>query len=187
MAGWDGIEIFFLVCAVLGGAFVLLRLVLMFVGLGDDFDADGPDGGGDFHHEDSDAGFRVLSLHSLTSFLLMFGLVALSLYRQSHLGVLIAVLGGGAAGCASVWLIGKLFAMFNRLQSSGTIDVGDAIGAVGSVYLTIPAKGTGRVLVKVHNSLREYDASSSNETEIPTDTPVRVVWVDGGILVVEEI
>ncbi|MBU4000681.1 MAG: NfeD family protein [Proteobacteria bacterium] len=187
---FNGVEIFFLLCALVGGMFVFFRLVMQMMGFGHDGDGDfgGASHGVDGHHEDSDIGFKLLSLHGLTSFLMMFGLVGLALYKQSGSGIMVSIAGAVIAGLASVWAIKKLFSSFGKLQSSGTISIENAIGSQGSVYLNIPKGGTGRVLVKVNNSLREFDAASADETTaIPTDTPIRVVWVDGNILVVEKI
>ena len=118
---------------------------------------------------------------------MMFGLVGLALYRESQVGILFSMVGAIMAGAASVWIIKKLFGVFGKLQSSGTIEIDSAVGAQGNVYLKIPQGGVGRVLVKVKNSLREFDASAVDENEIPSDTPIRVVWVDGKVLVVEKI
>jgi membrane protein implicated in regulation of membrane protease activity len=185
----NGLELFFVVCAVIGGIFVLMRMVTKFIGadhsLDGGVDVDGP--GLDTHHADSDMGFRILSVHGLTAFMMMFGLVGLALHRQSGMGVFVSMGGAVAAGLASVWLIGKLFALVVKLQSSGTISIDSTVGAQGKVYITIPAQGAGRVLVTVRNSLREYDAASVDQTEIASDTPIRVVWVDGNVLVVERI
>jgi membrane protein implicated in regulation of membrane protease activity len=185
----NGLELFFVVCAVIGGVFVLIRLVSQFLGtdhsLDGGIDVDGP--GLDAHHTDSDIGFRILSVHGLTSFMMMFGLVGLALHRQSGMGTFVSMGGAVAAGLACVWIIGKLFALVVKLQSSGTISMDSAVGAQGKVYISIPAQGTGRVLVTVHNSLREYDAASVDQAAIETDTPIRVVWVDGNVLVVERI
>ena len=189
LGSFNSVELFFLICAVIGGVFVLLRVIMLFIGLDHDMATDMDVGHSDLdlHHSDSDIGFKIISLQSITSFLMMFGLVGLALYRQSKTGLFIAMIGAIIAGLFSIWIIGKLFSLFVRLQASGTIAMDDTIGAVGKVYLTIPADGTGRVLVKVKNSLREFDAASNNDREIPTDTSVRVVWVDGNILVVEQI
>ena len=186
---FNGVETFFLICAVIGAVFVLVRLALLFVGVGHDMDTDLGSGGHDFdaHHADSDMGFKILSLHSLTSFLMMFGLVGLALYRQSHVGTFISMVGASLAGLGSVWIIGKLFLLGIRLQARGTISIDSTVGAQGKVYLNIPENGTGRVLINVRNSLREYDATSSDNQAIPTGKPVRVVWVDGNVLVVEMI
>jgi len=188
-SGLGGLEIFFLVCAILGGVSVILRLIGLFLGM--DHDAHGVlDAGGhdiDAHHADSDAGFKILSIHGITSFFMMFGLVGFALHWESRTGTFIAMAGALAAGLASVWLIGKLFSLARKMQSSGTISIENAVGAKGSVYLTIPKDGTGRVLVSVRNSLREYDAMSRDNVEIASGTPILVVWVDGNVLVVEKI
>jgi len=186
---YNGVEIFFLVCALVGGLFVLLKFIMMFSGFDHDTSADMDTGGGgiDAHHSDSDAGFKFLSLHGITSFLMMFGLVGLALYRQSQLGIFISMVGAIASGMASVWIIGKLFMLTVKLKSSGTISIDSTVGAQGKVYLTIPKEGdgTGRVLISVRNSLREYDAITQESESLSTGTPIRVVWVDGNVLVVE--
>ncbi len=182
---FNGVETFFFICALVGGLFVILKFMLQFMGMNHDVDAGGHDL--DAHHADSDVGFKMLSLHGITSFLMMFGLVGLALYRESQVGIFISMAGAVAAGFVSVWIIGKLFLITTKLKSSGTISIDSTVGAQGKVYLTIPEKGTGRVLIKVRNSLREYDAASNDDKAIATDTPVRVIWVDGNVLVVERI
>ena len=179
---FNGVEIFFLVCAIVGGVFVIVRFIVQFIGVHHDFDTDF-----DADHADSDLGFKILSLHSLTSFLMMFGLVGLAFYRNTTFGIFFSILFAIAAGMATVWFIGKLFLLAKSLQSSGTITIDDTIGAQGKVYLNIPGNGTGRVMITVNNSLREFDASSHDNKEISTGTPIRVVWVDGNVLVVERI
>lgn len=186
MADFNGIEIFFFICAGIGSFFVLVKLILQFVG-GDadtDFDTDlDIDAGG--HHTDSDVGFKILSLHGLSSFMMMFGLIGLALYRQSGTGFPIALLGATLAGFASVWIIGKIFQGAARLQSSGTLPTAAAAGSHGTVYLTIPEHGTGRVNISVRGRLREYDAVASDGRMIPTGTAIKVVRVNANVLVVE--
>ncbi len=185
---YNGVEIFFLICAVVGGIFVIIKFIMQLIGLdhdGANFDLDGHDI--DLDHADSDAGFHALSLLGISSFLLMFGLVGLAMYRQSHLGMIISLLGAILVGCASVWFIGKMFILMSKMKSSGTITIDSTVGAQGKVYMRIPDKGTGRILINVKNSLREYDATSNDSKAIDTGTPVRVIWVDGNLLVVERI
>lgn len=194
---FSGVEIFFLICAVIGGFFVAFKFIMMFIGLDHGFDSDmNVDfhgdmdmGGHDFdgHHADSDIGFKALSLHGITSFLMMFGLVGLALFRQNQAGVMLSLVGAVAAGCASIWVIGKLFLFVNKLKSSGTISIDSTVGAQGNVYLKIPESGTGRVLINVRNSLREYDAKSHDNKTIDTGSAIRVIWVDGNVLVVEAV
>jgi membrane protein implicated in regulation of membrane protease activity len=183
-ADFNGLEIFFLVCAVIGGFFVFLKLITQFAG-GDSDTGIGVESDIDTHHADSDIGFRLLSMHGLSAFFMMFGLVGLALYRQSQAGVIISIIGAVAAGTVSVWIIGKIFQGASQLQSSGTLQTADAIGSTGTVYLTIPAGGIGRVSINFRNHLREFDATEKNGAEVPTGTPIRVVQVNANILVVE--
>jgi len=186
---YTAVETFFLICAIIGGFFVVVKLIVQFLGMDHDVDTHVEMGAQDMdaHHPDSDVAFRALSLQGITSFLMMFGLVGLALYHESGMGTLMSLLGGTAAGLSCIWVMGKLFAMISKLKSSGTITIDKTVGAQGEVYTNIPENGNGRVLIKVRNSLREYDAMSSDRTAIKTGTPVRVIWVDGNVLVVEPI
>lgn len=188
ISGFNGLETFFLATAIIGGFFVLIKLILQFIG--GDIDTEiGTDGDLDINteHADSDVGFRVLSMQGLSSFFMMFGLVGLALYRQSQAGGIMSIAGAVAAGLASVWVIGLLFRMASRLQSSGTLQTCNAVGSTGIVYLTIPEGGIGRVSINFNNHLREFDATEVNGGKVPTGTPVHVVKVNGNILVIETI
>lgn len=187
MADFNGMEIFFLVCAVVGGFFVVVKMILQLAGGETGADVD-HDISIDAHHSDSDVGFKLLSLHGLTSFLMMFGLVGLALYRQSRAGLLISLAGATFAGLGTVWVIGKLFQLAGRMQSSGTLAASfGVLASTGTVYLTIPKGGTGRVTVNVRNRLREFDAVEINGEELPTGTAVQVIDVSGNVLVVKNV
>jgi membrane protein implicated in regulation of membrane protease activity len=186
---YSAIEIFFVICAVVGGFFVIVKFIMQFIGMDSDasHDLNLDSHNIDTHHADSDVGFHVLSLHGITSFLMMFGLVGLAMYRQSSMGIVMSLIGAVIAGSGSVWIISKIFMLATKMKSSGTIPIDNTVGAQGKVYMHIPEKGSGRVLVTVNNSLREYDAISNDGKALDTGTPVRVVWVDGNQLVVEKI
>ena len=186
---YSAVETFFFICAVVGGFFVLMKFAMTFMGFDHDVSHDFDSGGHgiDAHHSDSDTGFHALSLQGISSFLMMFGLVGLAMYRQSGFGSFISLFAAIIAGCISVWIIGKLFFMFNKLKSSGTISIDSTVGAQGKVYMKIPEKGTSHVLINAKNSLREYDASTNNGAGIETGAAIRVIWVDGNVLVVERI
>lgn len=185
----NAVQIFFLVCAGIGGVLFAIKLALQFMGSDGDLDAHGDIGldHGDAGHLDADASFKILTIQGLMSFLLMFGLVGFALQKDSGAGILLSILGAVMAGFASVWAMGKLFRTAKKLQSSGTLEVVSATGCEGTVYLTIPKNGTGRVFVSVKGRLREFDAVSHNHEEIKTDERIRVVWVNGSTLVVEKI
>ena len=181
-SGFSMLEMFFLICAVIGAFFVFTRFIMQLIGAGTD--ADIPM---DEQHADSDTGFQLLSLYGLSSFFMMFGMVGLALYRQSQAGTVFSIIGAVAAGLAAVWIIGKIFKTATRLQSSGTLQTSDAVGCQGTVYLTIPQGGVGRVTLNIRNHLREYDAAGGRGEQIGTGTLVRVVEVKGTTLIVETI
>ena len=186
----NGLDIFFIVCALVGGIPLIIRFILQFMGadFGDDAsmsaDFESPDGGTSF---DADASLKFLSLHGLTSFLMMFGLVGFALYRQSEVGAAYSLLGATVAGLASFWVISKLFRSIAAMQSSGTLDISQAVGSEGKVYTTIHPDKTGSVMVTFSGRLREYDASSATNQEIRTGTRIKVTDVSGNILVVSPI
>ena len=63
-----------------------------------------------------------------------------------------------------------------KLTDEGTLDLNNARGKTGSVYLRIPGKraGVGKVQVKVQG-LQTLDAVTDNEDEIKTGAVVEIV------------
>lgn len=205
----DWLELVFMGSAVIGGTLFLLRMGTMVVGgldFGDhdiphDIDGgmDGIDGdlGGDLHgdlgdtgdvdHASTDFSFKFLSLQGLTAFFMMFGLVGLALLR-SNLWPVISIGGGLFGGLFTVWIIGLIFTAMGKLQSSGTIQIKNAIGQQGSVYLNIPAAGSGQVQVAVQGSLKIFDAVSADKKKINTGEKIKVINViDNKTLVVTKL
>ena len=203
------LELVFMGSAVIGGTLFLLRMLTMVVGgldfgdsdiphdidggfdgmdgdLGGDFQGDLGDGG-DIDHSSADISFKFLSLQGLTAFFMMFGLVGLALLR-ANLWALVSIAGGMIAGLFTVWVIGLIFTAMRQLQSSGTIQIKNAIGQSGSVYLTIPASGSGQVQVAVQGSLKIYDAVSGEKKKIATGEKIKVINViDNKTLVVTKL
>ena len=179
----SGLEQVLLFCALAGGAVFVVRTILQFVGVGGDdgdasLDDDGP-------LDDSDSAFRALSLHGLSTFFMTFGLFGLAVARTFALHPFAAIAGGAVGGAISVWIVARIFRMATRLQSSGTMDMHNAIGQEGTVYLTIPAGGTGKVRVTVQERLCVLDARAESGREIPTGEKIWVTNVDGSLLIVE--
>ena len=175
----------FLFSAVVGGVIFIVRMILMLAGLGDH---DVHDGGFDHAdaHDSADTSFKLFSLHGLTGFFMMFGLVGLGLSRQFWVPDLVAGAIGTVAGLGTVWVIGKVFTGMIKLQSDGTLRLTDAIGQQGKVYLTIPAGGTGQVQVAFQGRLMIYEAVSSTKEAIKTGEQVLVIDIAGGNMLVVE-
>jgi membrane protein implicated in regulation of membrane protease activity len=178
---------FFLLCAAVGSVGVLLRLASQFLGFASgslDGDADlSGDASTDIH--DAFDGFKIISIHGLAAFFMMFGLVGFAMRRESQAGIFISVFFGAIAGAASVWVIAKLFKMAARLQSVGNLDIAKAVGCTGTVYLKIPKGSSGRVVVNVGGRQREMDAVHVGGEEIATGVPIVVVRLDDSIAVID--
>ena len=201
MYGLSWIELIYWGSTIIGGTLFILRIIMMLVGGGisqGDFDTEM---GGEFHADvdthmdandadagvDSDFSFKLLSMQGLTAFFMMFGLVGLALLK-SNLAVILTIFGGGAAGITAVLIISIIFSQMKRLQSDGTLNISNAVGKSGSVYLNIPAKGTGQVRVGVQGSLRIFEAASQDGKAIKTGESVRVVEVmDNNTLIVKKL
>ena len=191
MAGLTWIEIIYWASTIIGGTLFILRLIMLFVGgdLGEQAADSSPDAGGDVlsgDQVDADVSFQLLSVQGLTSFFMMFGLVGLALLKAG-LPVLVTVIGGMVAGLVTVAVTGLIFTQMKRLQTEGTINIQNTVGTDGSVYLTIPKKGTGQVQIIAQGSLKIFNAVSSTETMIATGEKVHVVGVAAGnTLIVEK-
>jgi membrane protein implicated in regulation of membrane protease activity len=194
----SGLELLFVICAAFGTILFVIRLVLMFIGGGGeegaaDADAGGMDGAdghdlGGHDLADSDLSFKALSLQGITAFFMMFGLVGWALVRQGNVPAALSILGGTIAGLATVWIMKKIFQAAGALQSSGTLDLQNAIGQEGLVYLTIHPGQIGKVQVVVQGRLSVLNAIAEDKTEeIKTGQRVWVVRVSADTLVVEKL
>lgn len=193
----------FTVPAFMGTLFLVLQMVLGQLGGHDGSSADGggfevDHGGdlgghdGDFDHadhsgehagHDADAPgheFRMLSLQSIAAFAMGGGWVGLAAYQALHWSFGASVLAALGAGVGIAWMMVTLLRQFLKLQSSGNIAIGDAIGEHGTVYVQIPPAGTGsgRVVVSLQGRKREFNAVQGGTEFIASHTSVRVVDVD---------
>lgn len=127
-----------------------------------------------------DAGLRIFTIRGFVAFFSVFGWCGLAMLRGGAtpaLSVLISFLLGAAAMVA----MAALFRLAMKLQSDGTLDLRNALGASGSVYLTIPAsrKERGKVNVMVQGQLGEFEAVTDEKESIPTGSEVVVVGITG--------
>lgn len=179
-------QIFWGISIVFSVLFVI-QFVLSIIGI--DFDADAEADIGDVDGVDGlDADFALLSVRSIIAFFTFFGwtgVVALG----GGVGSVMAILLASSAGFVAMLVVAYIFYLFIKLQSSGTLNLDNALGSTGEVYLVIPGdkSGTGKVQMKVQGSLRELDAITTGEA-IPTGAPIRVIDVlENGMLLVEPV
>ena len=179
-----GLELIFAASALVGGVLFLLWFALMMIGgvAADVFEGLlGLEGVGELG---ADASFKALTFQGLMAFLMFFGLAGLYTMKATDTST-IAIGVGGAAGFASMWGTGKLFQLFITLQSDGTVEISEAVGANGTVYLRIPHDGAGQVQVNFGGSLRTMNAKSHDDAEIGNGEFIEVVDIMGDVLIVK--
>jgi len=157
------------------------------ISIGDFGDAEVDIEGMDAAYTDTDVSFKFISLQGLTAFFMMFGLVGLALSKSAQAD-LVSLGGGIVAGVFTVWVISRIIIGAQKLQSEGTINMRNAIGLEGTVYLRIPADDIGKVNLVLQGALKEFNAVAADKAVIQTGERVRVVGLAAGeTLVVERI
>ena len=166
-----GFDLVFGISALVGGLLFLLWFVLLMVG---GAASDLFDGLFDIQIGDTDLSFKALTFQGLSSFLMMFGLIGLMISEMDAPRAL-SILGGLGAGGLSMWMVSKLFNTFKELETDQTMNLDNANGATGTVYLRIPEKGEGQIQITFQGAMRTMDAISADGVEIPTGTIIQVV------------
>ncbi len=173
----------FLYCAAIGGTCLVLQFLMLVAGVGGDTDVDSGHGG---VGHDQGAFLKLFSLQTITTFATFFGLVGLGTGKLGWSPITVA-LAATLAGTAALWLVTRLMRSLAALQSQGNLDLENAVGHTGNVYLRVPpaGQGHGRVMLSVQGRTVECRAISRGH-EIPTGATIKVVErTDDDVLVVE--
>jgi len=140
----------------------------------------------DSNLEHTDAPFQLFSFRNLTNFLLGFSWTGISFFAliQNRFMLISLSLIVGAGFVAGFFLIIK---QIQKLAEDNSFKIDSTINQIGSVYLTIPEKksGKGKVQVSVKGSFHELDAITENE-KIESSAMVRIVKIESNNLVVVE-
>ena len=164
----------YLAAAVGGGALLLVQIALSLFGVGDaDADVDHDLG----HVGEHGDGSGLFSFRAVVAFFTFFGIGGMGAIQAglSSLATLAVALGSGAS---AFLVVGVLLLQFYKLRSSGTVDIHNAIGTEGKVYLTVPAsgRGEGSVTVEIQGRTMQFTAVTKGG-EIKTGALCRVVSV----------
>jgi hypothetical protein len=182
--GGGGLKLIFASSAVLGGILFLLWFALIMIG---GITADVFDGlfGTDFDAMGADASFKALTFQGIMAFMMFFGLAGLWVLDSDSNQTSLAIVVGSITGFGSMYGTGKLFQLFVALQSDGTIDMDDAIGSVGTIYLRIPEGGVGQIQVESGSALRTYNAKTDDGQAMATGDFAEVIDVVSSTLIVK--
>ncbi len=185
---WEGLtgagQAFWGISIVFSVLFVI-QFVLSLIGVDFDLDMDG-DVDTDFG---MDADFSLFSIRSIIAFFTFFGWTGV-LMLDAGFGVWVAIITSLISGFLAMAIVGYMMYKFTQFDESGTFNPNSAINHTGEVYLFIPAakSGYGKIHLKLKGALKEMDAVTDENLEIPTGTKVKVVEVlDDNLLLVEKI
>ncbi|MBO5913417.1 MAG: hypothetical protein J6Q76_08105 [Clostridia bacterium] len=208
---WESLSMFsqVLACMAIPATLILLiQTIMMLIGLGSggdgdvdadvdvegdlnlnldvDGDVDVSDGvfGDELPEGDIDPsgfdGLRIFSVRGIVAFFVVFGWVGIAL-DSAKLSPYVTLPIAFASGFVMMLLIALLFRAIMKLESSGNIDIRNALGVSGTVYLKIPAKreGQGKINVMIQGSYCERDAVTDSEEALPTGSEVVVTGLSG--------
>jgi hypothetical protein len=140
-------KLVYLVAAIGGGGLLLIQIALSLFGA--DHDADG---GHDVGHDVGDAehggGGLSFSFRAVVAFLAFFGIGGMAAIEAGMTPVPTLAIAVGS-GVAAFWLVSFALMQFGKLRSSGNVDIRNAVGSEGKVYLAIPGQGGGEGAVTV--------------------------------------
>ena len=176
----------FLCCAAAGGAFLVLQFLLGVLGISHHRHH----GGHRLHHGRAGGrhggrigrarwGSYLTNLQSIAAAFAFFGLGGAAVL-SSGAAVWSAVTVGAVAGVAAASGVAALLRSMTAFESDGTVPIDAAIGALGQVYVSIPARraGRGKVHVTVRDRLVEYEATTNGDA-LASGVSVLVTDIDG--------
>lgn len=183
-ANMDTTQQFYWYVAIGASVIFIIQTIMTFIGA----DADtGVDADFDGNLDATDHPFQLFSLRNLIAFLLGFGWTGASLY-----GTVSNTLLGIIATLVGVFFIAIFFFVMRtlmKLAEDNSFNIEETVGKIGDVYINIPPekKGKGKVLISIKGSMHELPAITSNKEQIKNGSLVKVLAVEGDILIVSPI
>jgi hypothetical protein len=161
------LKLVYLVAAIGGGGLLLVQMVLSLFGADHDADVDGDLG-------DHGDGGTLFSLRAVIAFFTFFGIGGMAAL-EAGAGSAAALLTAIGSGLVAFLLVGVVLLQFRKLRSSGTVDIRNAVGTEGKVYLTVPAAGAGEgaVTVQVQGRTLQFKAVTQG-SELKTGALCRI-------------
>jgi len=173
--------------ALIGSSIFVIIFIFTFIGGGDfevESDIDISETG-----EDGGVGFQFFTFKNVIAFFTIFGWTGITCL-DAGLSTALTIIISTIAGILMMFLTSLLFYWMGKMVESGTLDVNNAIGLIGEVYLPIGAERSkiGKIQIKVQGSLRELEAITDESIELETTTLVQVnKVVSSELLLVEKL
>lgn len=207
---WNSLSVLeqvFYYCAIPSTIILVIQTLLTILGIGNgdgDFDFDGDIdiptdsdtdviGGTDVESIGIDAvesasSLKFISVRGIVAFFSLFGWVGVVL-TEADLNIPLIFFISIISGLIGMLVIAMMFYLISKLQQSGNINIKNAIGKKGQIYLTIPPKlsGKGKIQITIQERYTEVNAMTNSQKPLPTGTIVRVVdSIDINTLLVEK-
>lgn len=131
---------------------------------------------------------RLFTLQGIVALLTTFSWIAICLVKGG-MQLAPAMLLAALCGIGMMYLVAKLMQWSARLAENGTFNVRSTIGEMAQVYVTIPAAGEtgGKVTLTLTSGFVELDAVTCSTESISVGSMVRVVDLQGDVVVVERV
>ena len=173
--GMSSLEKTYWITALLGSIIFIIIFIMTFIGADIDGDLDID---GDFDVDDGGIGFQFFTFKNVVAFFTIFGwtgVTCLDNNMASGTTLIISVI----AGVIMMFATSALFFWISSLAESGTLQINNAIGQIGEVYLPIGANRSkiGKISIKVQGSLRELEAITDDDEDLKTKTIIKVIEV----------
>lgn len=215
---WNGMQLIqqvFAVIAIPATVVLLIQTIMLLFGFGSGHDADAAGGlhdlstghatdvagvyghdvvdthgteGQEIHDSTADAGLRLLTIRGLVAFFAVGGWAGVASVGAGLHPALASVI-ALAAGLGALLLIAWIIKLMMSLQSSGNLDIRNAVGLIGDVYLGIPGsmQGSGKITIILQGRSTELDAITDEPAGISTGSQARVVDYRGDRVIVRSL
>lgn len=137
---------------------------------------------------ESASNLKFFSIRGIVAFFTLFGWVG-AILANNKLNVFLVFLIAIVCGFIGMFFIAFMFYSISKMQRKGNINIKNAVGKIGQVYIPIPAnkKGKGKIQITIQERYTEIDAMTNNNQILSTGTMVVVVDViDINTLLVEK-
>ncbi len=187
-AWWEGLSVLnkaFAISALAFSVAFLVQMIMMVLGLdvhGHDFwgtDIHAPDMH-DIHHapglDDGAHGVTLtfLSVRSIMAFGTLFSWAG-ALYLATGTSPIIAIFYSVLWGLAGLFAVSFLLYWLLRMQEVGNVPLWKAVGEEGTVYMDIPAGGTGKVRILCGGTICFVNARSRSGAPLLAGTAIKAV------------
>lgn len=185
-AAMSQLEHVYWISAFVSSILFLVVLIGTIIGGGADADMDAVDVDVE---ADTGIGFQFLTFKNLVGFFTVFswsGIASINAGLSNGITIVISLV----CGLAMMFIMAWLFLFMAKQAESGTLQIKNAIGQIGEVYMTVEKNrgAYGKVHIKVQGSLRELDAITDEDEDLTQGNVVKVLEVvSGELLLVEKL